>query len=89
MDSHIGALPLRIAGTWHSIVRLAGKAIGHHLAKKCVCHVLPQRTREQLTHYLVHQLDSKTKLVSTLHITFLLMSCKACLPIVQYNMCIQ
>jgi hypothetical protein len=75
MDSHIGTLPLRIAGTWHSIVRLAGKAICHHLTKKRVCHVLPQRTRDQLTHYLVHQLDSKTKLVSTLHITFLSMSC--------------
>jgi hypothetical protein len=75
MDSHVETLPLRIAGTWHRIVRLVGKAICHHLAKRSVCHVLPQRTREQLTHYLVHQLDSKTKLVSTLHITFLLMSC--------------
>ena len=59
-NSHVGSLPLRISGTWHSIVRLT--AVCRHPDKIHVCHVSPRSTREQRAHYLVHQLDSKTKL---------------------------
>ena len=59
-NSHVGPLPLRISGTWHSIVRLT--AVCRHPDKIHVCHVSPWSTREQRAHYLVHQLDSKTKL---------------------------
>ncbi len=90
MDSHIGTLPLRIAGTWHSTpihsTPLHSTPYGTVLwdsrkssfppSHKVTCESRSiHRTREQRAHYLVHQLDSKTKLVSTLHITFLLMSC--------------
>jgi hypothetical protein len=50
MDSHVGTLPLRIAGTWHStplhstphIVQyyeIAGKAVSLHPIKLHVSHV--------------------------------------------------
>ena len=29
-NSQVGSLPLRISGSWHSIVRMAGKAVCHH-----------------------------------------------------------
>ena len=71
-NSHVGSLPLRISGTWHSIVRLT--AVCRHPDKIHVCHVSPRSTREQRAHYLVHQLDSKTKQVAH-YINLLSMSC--------------
>jgi hypothetical protein len=43
-------------------VRMAAKYICHHITKIHVCHVSPQCTSEHQAHYLVHQLDSKTKI---------------------------
>jgi hypothetical protein len=45
------------------------------LTKSHMCHVALNCIREPWAHYLVHHLDSKTKLASTLHSILLLMSC--------------
>ena len=61
---------------WH-IAQYYKKRQGyHHLAKIHVCYVSPRSTREQRAHYLVHQLDSKTKPSKHTHINLLSMSCR-------------
>lgn len=59
-NSHVGSLPLRIYDLWHSIVRMAGKAVCRHHAKIHVWYVLFGSTSEQKALYLVHQLERKT-----------------------------
>jgi hypothetical protein len=62
---------------------LGQKAFCPHLqAYMCDCRVSLHCTRELRAHYLVHQLDSKTKLVSTLGITLLSMSSMKYVPAV-------
>jgi len=46
----------------HGTVFWEKRQVCHHLAKIHKCPVSPRSTREQRAHYLVHQLDSKTKL---------------------------
>jgi hypothetical protein len=47
---------------WHIAQYYEKQQVGHHLAKIHECYVSPRSTSEQKAHYLVHQLDSKTKL---------------------------
>jgi hypothetical protein len=66
-------VPLR---TWHTIMRSDERQFATtYNSSLHVCHVALHHTRELRAHYLVHQLDSKPKLVSTIQITLLLMSC--------------
>ena len=74
-NSHVGTLPsTRFLA--HGTVLWDSRKSSFPPSHKVTCVSRSMHcTREQRAHYLVHQLDSKTKLVTTLHITFLLMSC--------------
>ncbi len=74
-NSRVGSLPLRISGTWHSFVRMAGKAVCCHHTYMCVVFCFGAQVSRIKLIILCTNLTVRLILVSTLHTTLLSMSC--------------